>query len=244
MRESFAWAVTELHLDAAATFLLGLALAPAFDASVRHVIAACLNDSSKTLPTLGLFQKLWDRPQDALLFSDPLHPLFSSGLLRIAGPSEPGQAHLSWDAAITTPLTVAHQLLFPSAPWPRGLEVVESDSGDNRELMETEQLMSMRLRSTKNSTLQIVPLVGSRWSDYRDVVKVISQTAGRTVVEAKSLPTNEGREHLNSIATVCWLRGADLFIPLYADTSRVGACRRILASANFGFDTSDDLSRA
>lgn len=215
VRGSFTWVVTELQLDDGAKFLLALALAPAFDAGVGNVIAACLNDSSKTLPTLGLVQKLWDRPQDALLFPDPLHPLFSSGLIKIGG-SDTGQSNVSWDAAITTPLTVANQLLFPTTNWPRGLEVLECEAGAERELTEAERLLSMRLSSARNSTLQIVPLIGSRWSSYRDAVRVISQAAGSTVVEAKSLPANEGRDHLNSIATLCWLRGADLFIPLYS----------------------------
>lgn len=222
-RGSFAWVVSELHLDDAAAFLLGVALAPAFDASVGAVIAACSNDTAKTLPTLGLLQKLWDHPQDALLFPDPLHPLFSSGLIRFGGPSETSQSHSSWDAPITTSLTVANQLLFPETRWPRGLEVLECEDGDERELSEAEHLLSMRLNGATNSTLQIIPLLGSRWSSYRDAVKVIERTAGRTVVEAKSLPaTSEGRDYFNSIGTVCWLRGADLFVPLYAANQSSG----------------------
>ena len=212
VRGSFAWVVSQLGLDAVGTFLLGLALAPAFDASVGNVIAACLNDPTKTLPNLSLVQRLWDRPHEALLLADPLHPLFGCGLIKTGADS--GQSQLNWDAAITMSAMVANQLLFPTTSWPRGLEELESGNND-RELTEPERLLSLRLSSEPSRSLQIVPLVGSRWSAYRDVVKMIACSAGRTVVEVKTLPaTFENRDYLNSIATLCWLRGSDLFVSL------------------------------
>ncbi len=212
-RGSFAWVAAQLRLDAAAMFLLALALVPAFDASVGSVIAACLNDPAKTQPNLSLVQKLWDRPQEALLLADPLHPLFRSGLIK-AGEADASHSQMNWDRAITMAAIVANQLLFPETGWPHGLEAL--DNGDEgRELTESERLLSLRLSDVKNESLRIVPVVGSRWSAYHEVVKMIARAAGRKVVQTKGqAATSESQDYLNSIGTLCWLRGADLFMPL------------------------------
>ncbi len=211
---SFAWVVAQLRLDEAARFLLALALAPAFDASVGSVIAACLNDPTKSLPNLSLLQKLWDRPEEALLLADPLHPLFSSGLIKAGDQANSNYVQINWDSAITVPAIIANQLLFPRTRWPHGIEPLDSQDED-RVLTEAERLLSLRLTGEKNESLRIVPVVGSRWSAYREVVKMIARSAGRTVVEAKGqVATSESTDYLNSVATLCWLRMADLFIPL------------------------------
>jgi hypothetical protein len=85
-RGSFSWAVKQLSLDPAAVFLFALTLAPAFDASVGSIISACLNDCAKSSPNLSLLQKLWDRPEEALLLAYAQHPLFRSGLLKTGRP--------------------------------------------------------------------------------------------------------------------------------------------------------------
>jgi hypothetical protein len=213
-RGSFAWVAGQLRLDAAAMFLLALALAPAFDASSGSVIAACLNDPAKTLPTLSLVQKLWDRPQEALLLADPFHPLFRSGLIKAGEQANASHSQTNWDTAITMTAIVANQLLFPETRWPHGLEVLDNENGD-REFTESEGLLSLRLSDEKNESLRIVPVIGSRWSAYREVVKMIARSAGRTVVETQGQAvTSDSQDYLNSIATLCWLRGADLFMPL------------------------------
>lgn len=211
---SFAWVIAQLRLDSAAIFLLSLALAPAFDASSGSVIAASLNDPAKTLPTLSLLQKLWDRPHEALLLADPLHPLFSTGLIKAAEQANASHSQANWDSAVTMPALVANQLLFPETGWPHGLEVLDKQNGD-RELTDTEQLLVLRLSNEKNESLRIVPVIGSRWSAYREVVKMIAWSAGRTVVEMKGQAvSSDSHDYLNAIATLSWLRGADLFIPL------------------------------
>lgn len=213
-RGSFAWVVGQLRLDAAAVFLLALALAPAFDASVGSVIAACLNDAAKNQPNLSLAQKLWDRPEEALLLADPLHPLFRTGLIKNDAQTNASHAEIKWESALTMPAVVANQLLFPKTGWPHGLELVDVED-EQRELTEAERLISLRLSDGKNESLRIVPILGSRWSAYREVVKMIARSAGRTVVEARDYAgTPESHDYIDSIGTLCWLRGADLFLPL------------------------------
>jgi len=210
---SFAWVTSQLSLDAASTFLLALVLAPAFDANAGTVIAACLNDPSRILPNLSLVQKLWDRPDDALLLANPAHPLFSSGLIKAAVQTDANHAQVNWDTPLTMAAIVANQLLFSDTRWPHGLEVLDSPE-ENRELSESERLLSMRL-SERNESLRIVPLAGSRWSAYSEIVKMLARAAGRTVVETKiRAAASESHDYLNSVVTLCWLRGADLFIPL------------------------------
>ncbi len=80
-RGSFGWVVRELELDSVSKFMLGLGLASAFDASFGAVIASCLNDNGRIYPSLLLAQRLWDRPEEVMRLSDPIHPLFSYGLI-------------------------------------------------------------------------------------------------------------------------------------------------------------------
>jgi hypothetical protein len=212
-RGSFAWVVAQLRLDAAAVFLLALALAPAFDASVGNVIAASLNDPARTQPNLSLAQKLWDRPEEALLLADPLHPLFRSGLIKAGDQTSASYSQIKWDSAITMPAVVANQLLFPAIGWPHGLAVLDVE--DEQQLTETERLISQRLSGRKNVSLRIVPVLGSRWSAHREIVKMIARATGRMVVEVRGFAaTPESHDYLDSIATLCWLRRADLFLPL------------------------------
>ena len=210
-RGSFGWVCSQLELDSVSTFLLALVLGPAFDASVGSVVAACQNDPVRTQPALSLVQKLWDCPDDALLLADPFHPLFSSGLVRHAAQADTNQ--VNWDTPLTVAANVANQLLFPETRWPHGLEVLRDEDGA-RDLTESERLLAMRL-TEPNEALRIVPLVGSRWSAYSEIVKMLASAAGRTVVETKArTAASESQGYLNSLATLCWLRGADLFIPL------------------------------
>ena len=214
-RGSFAWVCAQLELDSVSTFLLALVLAPAFDASVGSVIAACLNDPVRTLPTLSLVQKLWDCPDDALLLADPFHPLFSSGLVNTAATADASHTQVNWDSPLIVAAIIANQLLFPETRWPHGLELL-NDEGGERELTESERLISMRL-AEPNESLRIVPLVGSRWSPYSEIVGMLAHAAGRAVVEIKPQVTgSESHGYLNSLATLCWLREADLFIPLHS----------------------------
>src|SRR5439155_12184589 len=65
-RGSFAWVQQEAGLDRVDAFVLALSLIATFDSAAGPVIAACHNDSNRASPTLGLAQKLWDRPEEIL----------------------------------------------------------------------------------------------------------------------------------------------------------------------------------
>ncbi|MBX6323606.1 MAG: ATP-binding protein, partial [Rhodospirillaceae bacterium] len=75
-RGGFAWAARTLALDEAARLALGIALLAGLDSAAGPVIAGCHGDGSGMLPTLGLVQRLWDRPEEVSALADPQHPLW------------------------------------------------------------------------------------------------------------------------------------------------------------------------
>jgi hypothetical protein len=96
-RGSFRWVAGELELDLLSRLALGLALLAGIDSAAGPAISACLNDATRASLTLGLLQKLWDLPEEALRLADAAHPLFRYGLLRRA------EAHSDWEAPLVVP---------------------------------------------------------------------------------------------------------------------------------------------
>jgi hypothetical protein len=211
-RGSFAWVVGDLRLDDAAAFALALALTTAFDASMGSVVAACLNDQTRTQPNLALAQKLWDNPDEVLALADASHPLFRTGLVVRSLQHTHHYAETDWEAPLAVPSLVARQLLFPDAPPPQGLValVAGDDAGG---LSETAQLVALRLSTTEANGLRIVPVSGPKGAAWRETVAGVARAAGRTAVEFRgdnALLAHEA--YLNALATVCWLRDTCLFI--------------------------------
>jgi hypothetical protein len=206
-RGSFGWVVNELALPDVASFILALSLSAAFDANMGSVIACCLNDQNKLLPTLALAQKLWDEPEEVLSVADPVHPLFRYGLIRFND--------TSWNAPITVPSLVALQLLFPNISFPHGL--VESTVGaalrgrPTSDLDETAHLSTLRLRSTAANSLRIVPVIGSA-SQLETVTQIAELNEKALVVFTGDTAAAQDVDYLNALATVCWLKDAYLYL--------------------------------
>ncbi len=112
-RGSFSWVVKTLELNDVSAFALALGLASAFDANFGAVIAACLNDLTRIHPNLMLIQRLWDQPEEVLTLADPLHPLFSHGLLRRGTLASRGYSENFWEQPLTVPAMAARALLKP-----------------------------------------------------------------------------------------------------------------------------------
>jgi len=210
-RGSFAWVVAELELDDAASFSLALALTTALDASMGSVISVCLNDQTRTHPSLALAQKLWDSPEEILALADPSHPLFSRGLVARAESQRP--AETDWDAPLTVPTVVARQLLFPDAPLPRGLAPLGEAEARGVELREEARLVALRLGAPSPDSLRVVPVLGPKGTARRGAVAAVAREAGRSAVEADASASRaEDAHYLNSLATVCWLKDLCLFL--------------------------------
>jgi hypothetical protein len=208
---SFGWAVERLRLDDVSAFGLALGLMDAFDGSMGSVVAACLNDQTKSHPTLALVQKLWDAPEQVLRIADPFHPLFRYGLIQYSGQGGHHDAETGWDTAFTVPSLVASLLLFPDTPLPHGLTELSS-TGDDDELTDSARLASLRLGAAEATMLRVVPVLGARGSARRAVVRAIAKENGKGVVEfAGETAGPEDGPYLNAVATVCWLKNIYLF---------------------------------
>jgi hypothetical protein len=98
-RGSFAWVASQLQLQPVERFVLAVALLPVVDSAAGQVIASCLNDPSRTAPTLALAQRLWDEPDELAVCFDPTHALLRHGLLSIGFDS----ASHDWQSPLTVP---------------------------------------------------------------------------------------------------------------------------------------------
>src|SRR5260370_1137628 len=121
-RGSFGWVVGQLDLSPVECFVLALALLPSVDSAAGPVIASCLNDATRTSPTLALAQRLWDDPEQLLHCFDPAHPLLSHGLIVSLG----GTGAVDWDTALRVPSLVTRELLFSGGALPPALRAPEA----------------------------------------------------------------------------------------------------------------------
>jgi SpoVK/Ycf46/Vps4 family AAA+-type ATPase len=222
---SFGWVVQRLELDDVSAFALALGLTVALDGSVSSVIAACLNDQTKSHPTLALIQKLWDEPAQVLSIADPFHPLFRFGLLQYSGAGGYHDAETKWDSPFTVPSLVANVVLFPEAPLPQGL-VPLSSIADLDAMTESARVAALRLRAASADNLRVVPVIGAKGSARREVVRAIANSNGKDVAEFQSDTTRLDSSHyVNSIATVCWLKDLYLFFGKEPATPAAGEKR-------------------
>ncbi|NIS81342.1 MAG: AAA family ATPase [Anaerolineales bacterium] len=220
---SFSWITDELGLDDLACFMLALGLAAAFDSAVGHVIAACLNDPTKTSPNLALAQKLWDEPDHVLRVVNPTHSLFRYGLLQFRGPSPEVGTEIDWEATFGVAAPVANQVLFPNTRMPEGLATLTSGTDVSTALGETARLVAARLKSSPALTMRVVPVRGPKGSAHAEVVSGIAQTTGRQVVRYVADPSLlEDARYRNALAALCWLKGTDLFLGEDLISTRTG----------------------
>ena len=207
-RGSFAWIIKSLDLKNVDAFVLALGLIVALDSSAGSVISACLNDQTKTLPSLALAQRLWDDPDHVFSVADPLHALFRLGLIRYAENNGPRYSDAAWDAPITVPPIVAKQLLFPQSGFPHGMALLD---GQKTELSEVPQLVSIKLNHEPDR-LRLVPVIGATGSSRHETVGAIAKANKKKVLDLNADPDTIPEGHLNSIATVCWLKDTYLFL--------------------------------
>lgn len=212
-RGSFGWVVSELGLDDVSTFMLGLGLASAFDASFGAVIASCLNDAGRIYPNLLIAQRLWDCPEEVLRLSDPMHPLFSHGLLTRSTAAQRYYPETLSEQPLTVPSLVARALISEKDLLPAGLSQVERGPDDTDKLSEANRIIAYRLRSETPSRLRIVPLIGNRRAAFRQMAAALERVSGRRLWEYTGDPSLLGREeYLNMLVTLAWQTDHDLFI--------------------------------
>jgi hypothetical protein len=206
-RGSFAWVARELGLSDIDCFLLALALSPTVDSAAGPVYAACLNDLARQWPTLGLAQRLWDRPEEVLSLSNPAHPLFTHGLVVPV----PGASLPAWDAPLGVPALVGEALLRSRpAELPSMLEAV---APERRGLPAEADVIAARLRSTEGTGLRILPVIGPRGASLHTVAAGLASQAGRQVLElAEGTVVPPAEAWLATVLTLVWQYGSDLYL--------------------------------
>ncbi|HEV7642865.1 MAG TPA: ATP-binding protein [Pyrinomonadaceae bacterium] len=223
VRGSFSWVVNELGLDDISTFTLALVLASAFDASLGAVIGACLNDPARIYPNLHLVQRLWDDPGDVLTLSDPMHSLFSFGLLRRSAVAQRQYPETLWEQPLTMPSMVARSLFSGHGVLPAGIISFDTEKEEGDELSEANRIIAYRLKSEAAARLRVVPLFGNTRSAFRRMALDLSRPGKRSLWEYCGDPgLLWNQDYLNMLATLCWLMDRDLFIPheLFDDPDR------------------------
>lgn len=209
---SFGWVIDELRLDDVSAFALAMALMTAFDNSAGSVIACCNNDPSKAYPNFALIQRLWEKSEEVLHLTDPLHPLFSHGLLQTSASHAQFYAEILWEQPLTVPALVARQLLFSEQTSVHGLAALKVKEKDEPELSEEARLVANILHSEKAEQLRVTPLLGATGSARDETVSAISRAAKREVYEFKGHSISLNENYLNALTTVCWLQNKDLYL--------------------------------
>ncbi len=226
---SLSWVIGQLNLDPAACFVLALGIAAAFDNAMSSVIAACLNDPVKDHPNLALAQRLWDHPEQLLAVADPAHTLFRHGLLLQNRACTHGCAALDWESQLAVHPLVAAHLLFPDGPLPDALRGISSPVESNVAMTETVHLVALRLSCNDVARLCIVPIRGAKGSAHTEVAAGVAALTKRKIVSFQGDPAVlENTGFLSALATLCWLKGWDLFL----DPDRVQALTNSKSSAD------------
>lgn len=210
-RGGFGWVAKELGLGDAEQFVLALALTSAFDAATGAVIAACLNDSTRTAPNLALAQRLWDEPADVLMLADPAHPLFSHGLLTRASASNRYPNESIWDRPLTVSPLVSRALLGLDVTTHALRDVPRGES--DAEIEKAARFVGYRLIGDGAEHLRVVPLLGNRRAAFRPTAVEIARIAGLRLWEFEGdsgLLTDP--DYLNMLAALSWLKGRAIFV--------------------------------
>ena len=212
-RGSFGWVINELKLDDVSALTLALALTTAFDANMGSVVATCLNDAAKVYPNLMLIQRLWDKPEDVLRLADPLHPLFSFGLLRQPAGASRFYAETFWEQPLTVPTLVARQLLSAENENAEGLSLLEIEKIDRAELTDAGKFAATLLKAERAEKLRVVALQGNKGAAFEETVTSISHVTKRGVLKYDgNAALLENESYLNSLAVLCWLQDKDFFV--------------------------------
>lgn len=210
LRGSFGWVARCLRLAPVECFVLAVALLPSVDSAAGQVLSTCLNDPNRQAPTLGLVQRLWDRPDEVLRCFDPAHPLLRHGLISFGTGAQTGG---EWHAALSVPALVARQLLFPGEALSPALERVPP--GALPQAMGASALA--RIKAVLNADdavgMRIMPMVGAPGASLDAVAAACAQRDGVEVVRTSSALS---REHLAQVLSAAWLRGLAVYLPAAA----------------------------
>jgi hypothetical protein len=207
-RGSFGWVVRELKLEPVECFVLAVALLPSIDSAAGQVIASCLNEPSRTTPTLALAQRLWDEPDEVLRCFDSAHALLRHGLLSVASGAEPSD----WHAPLRVPALVACELLFAGGALPAALEPIAAALPSGLDGTAISRV-SAAVATSAGPRMRIVPIIGAPGAPLAEVAAACAELVGADTVQPNAaLP----RSHLAEALSAAWLRGLAVYMPASA----------------------------
>jgi hypothetical protein len=207
-RGSLGWLVAELNLLPAEIFTTALVLMNSWDAAAAEVVGAAQGDARRSLPTLGLVQRLWDEPGALAGLTSLAHPLFRAGILR-------ADSHdaIDWRTPLAMPALVAQRLLAAADRPPGGIDVIRGSATSNQ-LLPSAKLVA--LRACESIALpHAVPLraassLSTAGTGVHETIESFSAITGRPVYALRAPQSADA----SALATLCWLDGADLYLPL------------------------------
>jgi hypothetical protein len=211
-RGTFPWLVRELELYPAAIFTTALVLVHSWDAAAAEVIGAVQGDARRTLPTLGMVQRLWEDAGAVAGLCSLSHPLFRLGVLRAETVDL-----LDWRTPLLMPAQVARRLLGAEIAPPAGITVIRSGS-DADDLPSDARLVALGV-SEPIATPHAIPVrifaagANATSQSVQALLRSFAKATGRPIyAPAGARPAFE----IQTTATLCWLDGADLCLGLPA----------------------------
>jgi len=213
VRGSFSWVCRDLDLNDTARFVVALGLATTYDNAVGPVIAYCLGEANAVRPTMGLAQRLWDRPDEVLEVAVPGSPIFDYGLIQRSD-QRLGIADVDWDRSFSCPHSVARLLLNPDGRPPPGLVPLEPNGAPLEEIGNG-SVVSDLLRHETERRVRVVPIIGPEGADHPGTAAEVGRAAGRRVLSLALDPSVlvDGGT-VNAMVTCSWLMDAALFLDL------------------------------
>jgi adenylate kinase family enzyme len=213
-RGTFPWLAGEpaggLGLLPAEIFTTALVLMHSWDAAAAEVIGAAQGDGRRSLPTLGLVQRLWDEPGALSSLTSFSHPLFRLGLIRADA-----QDAIDWRTPLTMPALVAQRLLA-AADRPSAAFTVVRGGGQPAKLPVAANLVALRACEPVTAPHAVPLRAASSMALATDagiqgLLESFSAITGRPVYMWN--PSRSGAE-VQTAAALCWLDGADLYLQL------------------------------
>ena len=232
LRGSFGWITRELVLRPVDAFALALAVSATVDGAVGPVVAACLDDALRTIPTLGLLQRLWEDPAGASALADASHTLWRHGLMQRSVSGSPDTA-MDWNTPLVSPPLVARHLLFSSAAAHEALEPIRHGAlnGRGADVPEHMRPVVARLRSADARQLRVVPMLGPRHAAFADAAAHVAALMGDGVrAVSMSLHGIDASTQLRSVAVLAWLSGHHLMLRDASGMARAEELQLVLAS--------------
>lgn len=196
-----------LALDDASQFVLALGLLAHSDPACGPIVGSCLNDMTRTRPTLALAHALYDEPA-ALLHIDSAHALFRFGLLETVLDTVAGA--VGWHQPFEMSPLIAYTCINGDGRLPTELHVLQPNHGLNADAPAVRTAVSVLQAAPRSPQLQ--PLLGDAGCDVAGWLRGIRRWTGRPLVELAqtSLPD---MARLTALAAWCWLHDCDVLLP-------------------------------